>query len=634
MRKTQISIDFETYSECDIRAAGAYAYADHKSTEVLCLAWAVNDEPPRLWLPDQEPPQVLFNLLTRGAELWAWNSFFEMCIWNLVLKWPPVRMNKWNDTAALAAAQAYPRALGNCGEALGLSDDKAKSKRGKLLIQRLCKPYRGKRNQDQVLLRELYDYCLQDIVAEREIRSRLRDLRGFEKEVFTLDQVINWRGVRLDGKSIESAIDIIGQVEQRLNAEVVEITRGAMESTASRAKALSWISEQGYHIDSYDKAAVQDALDDPRCPANVKRFLEIRQALSKASTKKYDAMRAVLGRDGRAHGVLVYHGAATGRWAGRHFQPQNLPRPSVDDVDAVIAALPSRDPDLIPGEPMEALASCLRGMLIASPGCRLIVCDYASIEARVLAWMADHSAALNYFIKGLDIYKATAADMYGIAYDDVDKEQRFLGKVATLALGYQGGVRAFQKMAQAYGADIDDDTALRVRDEWRAANKPIVTLWAEIERAAISAVTWGDEVSTRCGSFKLVGKDLLFKLPSNRILSFPNCRTEIGEYGDNKLTYDGMNNQIHRWGSISMYGGSIVQSITQAVARDLLAAAVARVEKAGYPVVLTVHDEIVADVPKDHGTLEEFTTLMTTLPDWAPGIPVEAEGYESRRYKK
>ena len=179
----KISIDFETYSECDIRSAGAYAYADHDTTEVLCLAWAVDDGAPKLWLPGDALPFELFKLIKDGAEVWAWNSFFEMCVWNLVLGWPEVPIEQWNDTAALAAAQAYPRALGKCGEALGLQGDQAKDKRGKLLIQRLCKPYRGKRNHDPQLLQELYDYCLQDVVAEREIRSRLRELRGAERDV-------------------------------------------------------------------------------------------------------------------------------------------------------------------------------------------------------------------------------------------------------------------------------------------------------------------------------------------------------------------------------------------------------------------------------------------------------------------
>ena len=625
---TAISLDFETFSECDIRAAGAYAYADHPSTKVLCLGWAVDDNQPQLWLPSDPAPAELFNLIESGAEVWAWNSFFETCVWNLVLKWPTVPFSQWRDTAALAAAQAYPRALGKCGDFIGLAEDQAKNKRGRLLIQRLCKPYRGKRQQDALLLQELYDYCLQDVVAEREIRRRLRPLRPSEQRLWELDQEINWRGMRLDRVSIEHALAVIELVEKDLNAKVREITGYALTSTSSRAKVMDWAASRGYLLPSYDKAAVAAAVQDPACPQEVRQVLQIRLALGKSSTKKYEAMRAVLGRDGRAHGVTVYHGAATGRWAGRHFQPQNLPRPTVE-VEPVIAALPSRDPDSIPGEPMEALASCLRGMLVASPGHRLIVCDFASIEARTLAWMAGHNTVLNAFRQGLDIYKVTASEMFGTPYAKVDKEQRFLGKVATLALGYQGGVMAFSKMAQAYGADVDEATALKVRDDWRASNKPIVTLWAETQRAAERAVSEGHTASTRCSEWRVVGKDLLCKLPSGRLLSFPRPRME-----ESRLLYEGHNNKTHQWSEINAYGGSLVQSITQAIARDLLAEAITRVEAHGYPVVLTVHDEIVADVPAGHGSLEEFESLMCQVPEWANGLPVSAEGFEAERYRK
>ena len=345
-------------------------------------------------------------------------------------------------------------------------------------------------------------------------------------------------------------------------------------------------------------------------------------------------MKSVLGQDGRAHGILLYHGAATGRWAGRHFQPQNLPRPTIDDVDAVIHQMKERDPAQIEGEPMESMSSCLRGMLVASQNHRLICADYSSIEARALAWLADHSDVLDVFKDGKDIYKFTASEMYGIPYSEVDKDQRFVGKVATLALGYQGGVRAFQKMAEVYGADVDERQALKIRNDWREANAPIVRLWVETERAAKNAVSYkGQTYQAAKGEFKWVKGDLLFKLPSGRILSFPEPRLDVGDRGMD-LVYSGMNNHTHKWGDIKAYGGSLVQSITQAVARDLLAEAVLRLEKAKYPVVLHVHDEIVADVPKWHGSLAEFEKLMCVLPDWAQGIPVEAEGYESKRYRK
>ena len=629
-----ISIDFETYSECDIRKSGAYAYADHPTTEVLCLAWAVDDQPAQLWTPKDPIPTELFSLIEEGATLWAWNSFFEMCIWSQVLDWHQVPIKQWRDTAALAAAQAYPRALGKCGEALGLTGDAAKDKRGKILIQRLCKPYRGERRNDPDLLQELYDYCLQDVVAEREIRYKLRNLRGLEQEVWETDQLINWRGVRLDRDAIYNALEIIYTHTKALNAQVRDITNGELDNTASRAKSLQWINAQGYPMDSYDKNAVETALADDNCPALIKKFLEIRQALSKSSTKKYDAMQALLGGDGRARGVLMYHGAATGRWAGRHFQPQNLPRPTIDDVDAVIEQMKHRDPEQIDGEPMEALASCLRGMLIASDDHRLIVSDYSSIEARVLAWIADHEDALNIFRDNKDIYKYTAAEMYGIAYSEVNKFQRFVGKVATLALGYQGGVRAFQKMSEAYGAEVSEGQALKIRNDWRDANTPIKNLWIATEKAARNAVSYkGKAFATAKGSFKFVNDDLLFKLPSGRILSFPEAKMVQGDRGMD-LVYSGMNNHTHKWGDIKAYGGSLVQSITQAVARDILAEAVLRLEKSGYPVVLHVHDEIVADVPQGHGSLAEFEKLMCVLPEWAEGLPVEAEGYESKRYRK
>jgi len=623
-----VSIDFETFSECDIRAAGAWAYADHPSTEVLCMAWAVNDEPPELWTPDMPAPVELFRLIERGAEVWAWNSFFELAIWQRVLMWPSIPIAQWNDTAALAAAQAYPRSLGNCGDFMGMSGDAAKDKRGKYLIQRLCKPYRGKRVYDQELLRELYAYCLQDVVAESEIRKQLRPLHLSERLVWEADQRMNLRGVKLDAANCEHAIEIIKRVEAELNQEVFELTDGELASTSSRAKSLEWINRQGLAMDSYDKAAVTCALEGV-CPPKVYRFLQIRQALSKSSTKKFQAMLACLGRDGRAHGTGMYHGAATGRWSGRHFQPQNLPRPMVDDVDPIIDALRFRCPDQLPGEPMALLASCLRGMLIASKGRRLIVSDYSAIEARVLAWLAGHETVLQSFREGLDLYKVTASGMYGIMYSSVDKDQRFIGKVASLALGYQGGVKAFQKMAQNYGIDVDEATATTVRDDWRAANRPIVKLWHEVERAAYNAIQNGRREETRAGDFKMVKGDLLFKLPSSRCLSFPQAALI-----NNKITYQGMNNFTHKWGAIETYGGSLVQSITQAVARDLLAHALLKLDAAGYDPIMTVHDEIVADTKIGHGSLDEFNTLMCELPDWASGLPVDVEGYEADRYRK
>jgi len=576
-----------------------------------------------------EPPVELFDLVAQGAELHAWNSFFELAVWMRVLKWPPVPLEQWHDTAALAAAHAYPRSLEKCGQFMGMEEDSAKNKRGKYLIQRLCKPYRGERVQDFLLLQELYSYCLQDVVAERAIRQKLRPLIPLERQAWIVDQKMNLRGIRLDSESCINAIEIIKKVEVDLNAEVHRITNGLLSSTASRAKSLDWINSQGVQMDSYNKSAIVAALEGA-CPPKVKRFLEIRQALSRSSTKKFQAMLDCLGQDLRAHGTMMFHAASTGRWGGKHFNPQNLPRPLEDlDVEAAIDLFKHQCASSLPGEPMEVLSSCLRGMLIAGKGRRLIVSDYSAIEARVAAWLAGHNQVLDAFRSNLEIYKLTASAMFGVDYEDVDKDQRFLGKIASLALAYQGGVRAFQKMADNYGVEIDEVTALKVRDDWRTANKPIVRLWHAIEEAAKKAIKYGAVERTCAASFQMSDGDLLCELPSGRFISFPKPRLE-----NNKIIYQGMNNFTHKWGDIETYGGSIFQSITQAVARDLLVEALIKIENANYDCILTVHDEIVSDTKKAHGSMEEFNALMCEVPTWAKGLPVAVEGYESKRYRK
>jgi DNA polymerase len=315
------------------------------------------------------------------------------------------------------------------------------------------------------------------------------------------------------------------------------------------------------------------------------------------------------------------------------IQPQNLPRPKHKNVDELIDSMPENFKGL-DVQPLDALTSCLRGMIVASPGNRLICADFSSIEARVLAWMADHGRVVMSFVDGKDIYRTTAAEMYSTPYSEITDEQRFLGKVATLALGYQGGVRAFTKMAEAYGAFIDQELALRIRDYWREANKPIVNLWAEFERSAKRSL-WTDGLEkTKVGPFKVHKSELLFRLPSDRVLVWQNPRLEINEKGWEQLRYDGTDPRTRKWTTRDTYGGDLVQSVTQAIARDLLAEAVLRLEKAGYPVVMHIHDEIIADVPKGFGSLKEFIKIMCELPTWAKGLPMKADGFETQRYKK
>lgn len=636
---TAISIDFETYSECDIKTAGGYNYAAHPSTEVLCMAWAIDDEEPQLWVPGEAIPQRLYDAIDGAADIWAWNCAFERAVWHYQMHkhgwYCDIDPKQWNDTAALAATLALPRALGKCAEVLDLADQK--DTRGRYLIQRLCKPYRGERRTDQHLLDELYAYCKQDVVTERAIKNyilKYKPMGEHERAVWLLDQEINWRGVGIDSYNVTNALALIIATAERLNASVVDLTDGALSGVGSRAQVMSWCRDQGYRLGGYDKNAVLSALADPALPANVRDVLKVRQTLGKASTSKYLAMQNLAGADNRARGVFSYHGAQTGRWAGRGFQPQNLPRPAFDDADNCVTLFDQRDPELLEmlyGDPMVALSSTLRSMIVPAQGNRLMVVDFNAIEARVLAWLAGEQEPLDVFATGQCIYCHAATSIYGRTITKADKEERQIGKVAVLALGYQGGVGAFQTMAAAYRVEIEDELADQIKVKWRKANKNIVRFWYDLEAAANNAVKHrGHVFDAGPITFKCHGDFLFAKLPSGRRLAYYQPRL-----GNNGLEFWGTDSKTGgRWAKLDTYGGKLAENITQAVARDLLADAMLRVEAAGYPVVMHVHDEIVSEVPKDFGSLAEFEQLICQMPDWATGLPMAVEGFECERYRK
>lgn len=634
----QISIDFETYSEADLRAIGAYKYAAHPTTEVLCMAWAIDDEEPQLWTPDQPFPARLFDEIFRGAEIWAWNAGFERAIWEHVVSPRAdaigIEPDQWNDTAALAAALALPRALGKCAAVLGLAEQKDDG--GRYLIQKLCKPYRGERRRDPHLLDELYAYCKQDVKTEREIKRYVQQYKpttAGEREVWLLDQEINNRGLGIDTASASAAIEIIYKIGERLTDSVKELTTGELAGVGSRDQVMRWARSRGYKLTGYDKNTILNALADPALPDDVRHVLEVRRTLGKASTSKYQAMLNLAGEDGRARGLFWYHGAQTGRWAGRGFQPQNLPRPAFDDTDNCIKLFEHRDPELIEalyGDPMAALSSCLRGMIVPAKGHRLIVSDFSAIEARVLAWLADEQGPLDVFREGGDIYCHAATGIYGRTITPKDKEERQIGKVAVLALGYQGGVGAFQTMAKAYRVEVEDEKADEIKVKWRKAHKKIVRFWYDLEQAATNAVAYkGTVFIAGRVAFKVEGDFLFAKLPSGRRLAYYKPVVSNGE-----LQFFATNGRTGQWCRNDTYGGKLCENVTQAVARDLLASAMLRLENAGYKVVASIHDEIICEMPIGEGSLATMEQLMCELPDWATGLPMAAEGFQCERYRK
>ncbi|RZO83013.1 MAG: XRE family transcriptional regulator [Oceanococcus sp.] len=463
-----------------------------------------------------------------------------------------------------------------------------------------------------------------------------------ERRIWELDQAINMRGVRLDLDYVRDALDIVDEQSHSLNRKVAELT-GELTNVSQRAVVLDWCAAQGYPLDSYTKEAVNNAVADPACPKLVKEVLQVRQQLGKTSTAKYTKMlQCADPNDERVRGTLLYHGAATGRFAGRLIQPQNFPRPHPDIEgieDTIVELVRARDWDmvrLIAGiDPMEALSSTLRQAIIASEGCRLIVSDYSAIEARVTPWLAGQEDTLDVFRAGGDIYKHAAAGIYGVDPADVDKQQRFIGKVATLALGYQGAVGAFSVMAAAYGVEMDEPLIRGIVDRWRKANPHIVNLWRLCEKAAKAAIKERGKKFVVRGKLGFVvrGNFLFMVLPSGRKLAYFRPAVQSVD-GREKITFSGVNSTTRKWERQDTYGGKLVENAAQAVARDLMCGAMLRIEDAGYPLVLTVHDELIADVPEQFGSLGEFNDLMRETPDWATDLPIEVEGYEAFRYRK
>lgn len=634
-----LHIDFETYSEANLKKVGAWRYSIDPTTEVICFAYALNDEDPKLWKAGDPLPAFLKPENSRQLEFYAWNSFFEYCIMLNVLKIEPPKFENWHDPSAFAAALNLPRGLDDCGKFLGMSKTLQKDARGEKLIIKLCKPVKGKRIYDDGMLEELYEYCKQDVVSERAISQKLKKLHAQERNVWILDQKINARGICVDLRNVNRAIELKQQEIKRFDNEVSVITNGDLSSTRQVKKLTEFITTKGYEISSLNKASIKQALSDQSLPKDVARLLEIRKQVGKTSLAKYDVLKAITDpRDSKIRGLLLYHGASTGRWSGKLFQPQNLNRPTIKDTDLAIKLLSTEKYDAIPliyGDVLEYLSSCLRGMLCASPAHKFISSDYSAIEPRVLAWLAGSSEILNVFSSHGLLYEHAASLIYDKPIEEVASDERFIGKIATLALGYGGGFNAFLRVAKDYDVDIDQEFAQEIVEKWRAKNTEIVNFWKTLQYSAIKAVKYvGTVTGTDKIAFKMIKDTLFCQLPSKRCLAFQNPTIEMGDYGE-ELHYFTTDPRTKKYCRTKTYGGMLAENVTQAIARDIMANAMLNLEDKGYKIVLTVHDEVLAEVPINFGSVEEFESIMCKLPEWAQGIPIAASGgYESKRYRK
>lgn len=652
---TTLSCDFETRSEVDIRRAGAYAYAAHCSTDILCFAFAWNDDEPELWLPGQPVPERIRD--EQPDEVRAWNAGFERLIWRHILGprygWPVPELEQYHDTAAEAAAMALPRDLNRAATVLRVNAPK--DAEGHRIMLQLCKPRKPtKTNPDLWWTPEnapekfarLYEYCRQDVRAERAVARRLRRLSAGERELWLLDARVNDRGVLLDMPLLRASQEAVAVGLDRANRQLREVTAGEVSSVTKVAELTRWLQrESSYPVENLRKDTVRDLLAEDSLEEKVRSALELRADAGRSSLAKLSAMDACRGDDDRMRGLLMYHGAATGRWAGRLAQPQNFPRPPVKKPERFIPFLLDGDYDLIDLEesPLAVVASLLRGCMVAAPGHRFLCGDFSQIEARVLAWLAGQEDQLAQLSAGKAYeYMAAAITRKPVEQIGKDSPERQLGKVTVLGAGYGMGPDTFRAQTWVqWGLALSEKESHNAIGTYRELNHRIQSMWYALDDAAKEAVRCPGRVSSagRDGDVRFLckGQWLWCVLPSGRPLAYalPSVVMRETKYGARpQLRVWGVNSYTRQWGPYFVWGGLLAENITQAASRDLLASAMLRVERAGYPVVLTVHDEILAEVPEGEGALPEFLSLMRRTPKWAQSCPVDAEGWEGPRYRK
>lgn len=664
-----LHIDFETRSAANLKKTGAYAYAAHPTTDIWCMAYALGDEPVRVWTPGEEPPAEIVEHVMLGGVFVAHNAAFERVIWRYILGprygFPEPDVEQWRCTMTYAYAAGLPGSLESAAPAAGI--DIAKDMTGRRLMLQMAKPRKVNTDgtivwwDDPEKLAKLIAYCRQDVEVERALEKRLRPLSDSELALWHLDQRINDRGVLVDEALATSAKQIVGQAQEKLDARMRELTNFNVTACSNRNQLVSWVQAQGVECESVNKAALEDLLaEDSPVPEHVKDVLLVRQESARASVAKIDALlNGKSPEDNRAKGLLQFHAATTGRWGGRRFQPQNLRRPEEVDIDTVIDVVASGDYDLCAmayDRPLSAVADILRGLLVAADGHRIVAADYSNIEGRVLAWLAGEEWKLQAFRdfdagKGPDIYIRSYCNTFNVPIFDKKDPRRQVGKVLELAFGYQGGYGAWMNFAFGEMVEYPKERIDEIKNSWREAHPAIRQLWYDIEDAAVSAVRDKGSV-TRAGkaAFKVAGSFLFMRLPSGRFLSYPypeirEFDTPWGEPKEGltfmtvpdvskkaKIVEDKQNSTS--WARVKTYGGELANNVTQAAARDVMKHGMFGLEAAGYPITLTVHDEIVCEVPDGHGSVAEMESVMCDLPEWAAGLPVAAEGFEGRRYRK
>lgn len=667
-----LSIDLETYSEVSIGKAGSYRYILDPSFEILLFAYSLDGMPVEVIdvASGQIIPLWLKNALKNPLYIkHAYNAAFEWFALSKYLGWLPP--DQWRDTMLHALYCGYPASLDAAGKAMGLPENKKKLTTGKALIRYFCvpcKPSNANGNRTRNLPKHdpdkwklFKEYNGQDVVTEMEIDHRLSafPVPAFVQKQWETDLQMNARGVAADMELVRGALVIGAIVKSRLMTEARQLS--GLDNPNSIRQLAQWLTDatdSDAEITSVTKETVATMLKQPQ-PANVQRMLEIRQELGKTSTKKYDALETCIADDGRVRGLLQFYGAnRTGRWAGRLVQVQNLPRTYTHPLPPARQLVKDRNIDglrMMYGSINDTLSQLIRTAFVATPGNVLIDADFSAIEARVISWLAGQEWRLEVFRTHGKIYEASASQMFHVPIEKIKKGNpeyalRQRGKVAELALGYQGGVSAMRRMDVGHNLDdLSDDEVKGIVDRWRETNSMIRDLWNIVDSAAITVITNGGAQTIRsettdaiitlaCELDVITGtRYMTILLPSGRKLYYPSPEIGVNRWGNPSVSYTGQNQTTKRWERVETYGGKLVENIVQAIARDCLAIAIENLEAQGLHVVFHIHDEVVIDTPAwaDEDTmLETVTKIMTKPIPWAQALPLNADGWVNKFFKK
>lgn len=651
-----LNIDIETYSSIDIGKSGLYKYAQSNDFEILLFAYSLNSSEVKvidLAQGETVPDEIIKRLSDNKTELRAYNANFEWyCLNRAGFK---TNLEQWKCTMIHAYYAGFPGGLGKVGKALGFEEDKKKDMSGKALIRYFSVPCKATRanggrtrnlpHHDLDKWNLFVEYNRQDVVAEMAIMNKLKSVKVPENEweQWQMDIRMNERGIAIDTDLVDSSLWISEYWNEKLMDEARDIT--GLDNPNSTSQLLEWLKSQDVKVENLQKATVEKLIKE--VTGKVNRVLEIRKELSKTSTKKYVAMKAALGEQNRVRGLLQFYGAnRTGRWAGRLVQVQNLPRNYIQNLSGTREVVKRKDVatlEILYGNIPDTLSQLIRTAFIPEEGKKFVIADFSAIEARVIAWLAGERWRSEVFKTHGKIYEASASQMFGVPIEKIKKGNpeyalRQKGKVAELALGYQGGPGALKAMG-ALNMGLTEEELPGIVKMWRGSNKNITGLWWAIGSTAIEVVEGSGRKAVNGIIFEKEGDlsngldFLTVQLPSGRKLYYVNPGTKLNSWDSKVITYMAQNQTTGKWETAETYGGKLVENIVQAIARDCLAVSIKRLTEKGFKIVMHIHDEAVIEAPMET-TVDEVCEIMGQEIEWAKGLLLRADGFETMYYKK